>query len=534
MKSNWIKYIFILFVIGLIGFAVYTFYHDEKQKREQENAVQNVDNIENTASDIRISIVNYDTMNPLLSNNRNVQEISRLLYEPLLALDQNYKLQPALATEWSKTGDTMYVLKLRENVKWQDGSKFTANDVQFTIDRLKDTPSIYSYNVIHVVGVEVIDDYTIKINLDAKVPFFEYNLIFPILNRNSYENQDFATTEINKAPLATGMYKIDTNEGNTITLKKNENYWNKIEKNTKTETILVNLYTSMGEAYNNFKMGNVDLLTTESLNVENYIGMMGYNKKEYIGRQHDFVALNCSNNLLSRPEIRKAVSYAIDKSGVMSSVYNGQYYTAEFPLDYGNWAYPVESGSIGYNPDQAKQILIDNGWQYKYSNWQKIEDYKTVRLNLELVVNVDNSMQVAAADIIKANLENVGIKIKLIKVNSNQYNNYIQNKNFNMILTGTNVALSPYLDTYFGENNLASYQNNEVTSIMNELNDVTNNDSLVKEKVTKLGEIYKNDAPYISLYFNKNTFVYSNNLIGDMNPNNYNIFYGIENWYRHN
>lgn len=220
MKSNWIKYIFILFVIGLIGFAVYTFYHDEKQKREQENAVQNVDNIENTASDIRISIVNYDTMNPLLSNNRNVQEISRLLYEPLLALDQNYKLQPALATEWSKTGDTMYVLKLRENVKWQDGSKFTANDVQFTIDRLKDTPSIYSYNVIHVVGVEVIDDYTIKINLDAKVPFFEYNLIFPILNRNSYENQDFATTEINKAPLATGMYKIDTNEGNTITLKK--------------------------------------------------------------------------------------------------------------------------------------------------------------------------------------------------------------------------------------------------------------------------------------------------------------------------
>ena len=137
-------------------------------------------------------------MNPLLSNNRNVQEISRLLYEPLLTLGENYELQPNLAKEWSKTGDTSYILKLRDDVKWQDGSKVTANDVQFTIDRLKDTPSIYSYQVIHVIGVDVIDEYTIRINLDTVVPFFEYNLIFPILSKNNYLNQDFTNAELNK------------------------------------------------------------------------------------------------------------------------------------------------------------------------------------------------------------------------------------------------------------------------------------------------------------------------------------------------
>ena len=150
-------------------------------------------------------------MNPLLSNNRNVQEISRLLYEPLLTLGENYELQPNLAKEWSKTGDTSYILKLRDDVKWQDGSKVTANDVQFTIDRLKDTPSIYSYQVIHVIGVDVIDEYTIRINLDTVVPFFEYNLIFPILSKNNYLNQDFTNAELNKMPWSNSMYKIVSN-----------------------------------------------------------------------------------------------------------------------------------------------------------------------------------------------------------------------------------------------------------------------------------------------------------------------------------
>lgn len=473
-------------------------------------------------------------MNPLLSNNRNVQEISRLLYEPLLTLGENYELQPNLAKEWSKTGDTSYILKLRDDVKWQDGSKVTANDVQFTIDRLKDTPSIYSYQVIHVIGVDVIDEYTIRINLDTVVPFFEYNLIFPILSKNNYLNQDFTNAELNKMPWSNSMYKIVSNEGSTITLKKNENYWNKAQKDAKIETIIINLYSSMGEAYNSFKLGNVDIISTQNLNVEEYIGTMGYQKKEYKGREFDFIAMNCTDSLLSRSEVRKAVSYAIDKSGVMSSVYGGKYYMAEFPLDYGNWSYTSNNSSIGYNPDQAKQVLMDQGWQYKYGTWQKVENYRTIRLNLEMVVNSENASQVAASEIIKSNLENIGIKLKLIKVTAKQYTNYLTNKNYMMILTGINIGMSPDLSTYLGDNNLANYHTQEVTTLMSELNNITNNNEAVKEKITQLAEIYKNEIPYISLYFNKNTVLYSNNLMGEIKPNNYSLFYGIENWYRHN
>ena len=135
------------------------------------------------------------------------------------------------------------------------------------------------------------------------------------------------------------------------------------------------------------------------------------------------------------------------------------------------------------------------------------------------------------AKIIEEQLENQGIKINLIQANDKQYQNYLDNKNYDLILTGTNVSPSPDLSTYFGEENLANYRNDEVTSIMNDIGNIKD-EATLKEKYARLADIYKTDIPYISLYFNKVTTAYSSNLIGDISPNWYNYFYHIETWYR--
>ena len=66
-------------------------------------------------------------MNPILSKNKHVQEISRIIYEPLLELDAEYKLQKCLAKEWAKTSETTYLIKIRKILrmfykrKWKYG-----------------------------------------------------------------------------------------------------------------------------------------------------------------------------------------------------------------------------------------------------------------------------------------------------------------------------------------------------------------------------------------------------------------------------
>lgn len=124
-----------------------------------------------------------------------------------------------------------------------------------------------------------------------------------------------------------------------------------------------------------------------------------------------------------------------------------------------------------------------------------------------------------------------GIKVKISSIQNTTYKSMLQNRNYELIIGGTNIGLSPELDTYLGENNIANYTNEEVKTILNDIANIKD-ENLLKEKYKRLAEIYKNESPYKSLYMNRKNIIYSSKLMGDVTPNSYNIFYNIENWYR--
>ncbi len=527
MKSNWIKYVFATFIIIILGFSIYKIKKDEAEKKQEQQIASNQ---EEQIKEIKLGIAGIDTMNPILSNNKNVQDIYKLIFEPLVNLTAEYKAEPCLAKEWAKQGDNSYLIKLRENVRWSNGHQLTSEDVRFTIDRLKDTQTIYSSNVQNVVGIDIVDDYTLKINLDKEVPFFEYNLTFPILSKEYFEGEDFVNTSKNDAPIGTGQFKITEVQSSYIILEKSTNWWNK-EKNTVLEKITVNLFSAVGELYNSFKLGNIDLISTTNTNVQEYIGTIGYSSKEMKGREHTFLALNTANYFLSKSEVRKAISYSIDKAGITTNVLNGKYLTSSFPLDYGNWLCQEQDASSGYNVEQAKQILVDNGWSYRNNYWQKTEDYKTQRIVLNLLVKNSDQAKVAVAQNIREQLEAQGIRINIVGATNDQYKNLLAARSYDIALCSMTLSPSPNLETFFGEGNLANYSNDEIRSIMSEVKNTTD-ENILKEKYQRLIEIYKTEMPYISLYNNKYTVAYSSELVGDITPNWFYQFYGIEGWYK--
>ena len=220
--------------------------------------------------------------------------------------------------------------------------------------------------------------------------------------------------------------------------------------------------------------------------------------------------------------------YAIDKNAIISNVYNAKYTIANYPLSYGSWLYQGNYDNT-FNQEKATQVLVDNGWQYKYGNWQKNINYYTRRLNFKLVVNSSNEQRTRVAELIKTQLENVGIKITLVKVPDNQYEKYIENKNYDLIICGTYVAANPDLTRYFGDNNIANYNNGEAKQILNELRNITDKETL-RNKFKRLEEIYLEDVPYISLYNSYNMLAYSDSITGNIKANWYNNFYNINTW----
>lgn len=524
MKNNFIKYIFIMFIIVIIGAVIYKVNKDKKIKTEEPTTTQVEEEI---VREITLGIAEFDTMNPILSKNKHVQEISRIIFEPLLELDEQYKLQKCLVKDWAKTSDTTYLIKIRDDIKWSDGTHLLVEDVIFTIQTLKSIASIYSSNVQNIISVDKVDEDTLQITLDREIPFFEYNLIFPIMNRTYYEGQDFNTTDKNNMPIGTGKYKIVQNISNSIILNKNEYY--KRDELT-LQKITITKYSNLGELYNAFKLGKIDVITTTNIQIEDYIGTIGYNKQEVSGREFDFLALNTQNAVLSNVEVRNALAHAINKENIVASLYNNKYKAINYPLDYGNWL-KGETGDYSYNPKLAKQILEQNGWQFKYNRWQKTVNYSTKTLSFKIVVQASNQTRVSVAEMIKTDLEAIGISVSIVKANDNQYKYYLQNKNYDSIIMGTTLSLSPNLETYFGSSNYANFNNEELTNLMNEVKNITKED-LLQDKYNKIRQIYNEQNPYIGLYASYYNVASSWSLIGSIPANWYNIFIDINNWYK--
>lgn len=147
------------------------------------------------------------------------------------------------------------------------------------------------------------------------------------------------------------------------------------------------------------------------------------------------------------------------------------------------------------------------------------------------MVNSENEERVRVAELIKEQLEKIGIKINIVKVNNNIYNNYLKNKNYDIILTGNIIPLYPDLNSYLGESNLSNFNNKEVSEILKQIDSIEDKE-LLQQKYNRIYEIYKEEMPFISLYNNVNFILYSRELKGDLSSNWYDVFYNIENWYK--
>ena len=526
MKSNIIKYIFIIFAIFIIGFAIYKIGFSQGEGIiDETNAIQTAQDKE---SILNIGISDFDNINPLITKNKDIISLSTLLYEPLLTLSDNYEIELALASEWSKSNSKTYLVKLKDNLKWEDGTSVTGTDVKFTIETLQEGESVYSDNVQNIKSVEIIDENTVRINLKEEEPFFEYNLIFPIVSSTQFRNEDFYKSRI--APYATGMYKVTLATTEQMELEQNENWYGNGTTERKIDKIIINFYDTMGDAYNSLKIGNIDLICTSITNVEDYIGTIGFVTKEYKGRELDFISFNCEDNILENVEVRQAINYAINKNKINSEVFDNNYYISSFPIDYGSYLYDKESTS-SYNKEKATEVLEDAGWEYSYGYWRKTENYTTQYLNLNLVVDNSDETRVKVAELIEEQLEDIGITVYLYRVSNSAYKNYLENKNYDMIITGVNNGYGPDLSYFLGEDNISNYQNEEITSILEEVKNISDPE-LLKEKYNRIIEIYEQEVPSICLYRNKNKLVYGIRLTGEVNPNNYTVYNNFENWYR--
>jgi peptide/nickel transport system substrate-binding protein len=176
------------------------------------------------------------TMDPHSQNHATTNAIMMHTYEGLTRYDKDYKVEPALATSWQQISPTQWRFNLRKGVSFNDGSPFTADDVVFSFERIRQPQGTMQVYVTGIKEVKKIDDHTVDMILDAPVPILLRNIIdFRIMSRSwaaknkSEKVQDYKAREdtfASRNTNGTGPYVINGwSPDQRIVMSDNTKWW---------------------------------------------------------------------------------------------------------------------------------------------------------------------------------------------------------------------------------------------------------------------------------------------------------------------
>ena len=286
------------------------------------------------------------------------------MYEGLLKYgDSTTEVEPCLAESWEISDDGLtYTFKLRQGVKFHDGTDFNAEAVKYNIDRQtvnKTEDMLYADFVFgDVAECNVIDDYTVEIVLNKVSTPFLNNLAMslgaPMVSPTACEANN---NNLNEAPCGTGPYKFvrwDKNEA--VVMERNEDYWG--EKGV-AKQIVFKTITDNSARVVALTNGEVDIIDGIDANVVDQVTSAGALLNMTEGMNINYLAYNTQR--ITDPEVRKALSQAVNVPELVASLYRGYASEATSILPSFMPGYSADVKQASYDPEAAAQTLADKG-----------------------------------------------------------------------------------------------------------------------------------------------------------------------------
>jgi len=302
------------------------------------------------------------SLDPYMHTKQQGFTVGTLIFETLIKKDKNGEFVPWLAKEWEFVDDTTIIFKLRDDVTFHDGSKFTAEDAVYSLT-LGATSSFSKtvFSSIDPENTKVIDEYTFEIKLlNPYAPLFEALASFRGAMLCKAARESMGEAEYGRAPVGTGPMKfVKWVSGDRIELEAYEGYWGeKLPFEKATARIIVESSSRSIE----LETGGVDIAME-----------LAFSDWERIDNNPDtvlisgesqsitFILLNNSMKPLDDIRVRQALAHAIDMEALVNIAFQGNAVVADsyyIPSILGHK--PV--GPMEYNLEKAKSLLEEAGY----------------------------------------------------------------------------------------------------------------------------------------------------------------------------
>lgn len=467
-------------------------------------------------SDIRLGVYGIDTLNPIATKSESVQKITNIVYESLFTIDENGKEEPMLASSYDVlNGGSQIEVILKNNVKWHDGKNFTAEDVAYTLSKMKETDGLYSKISSKIHSFTATDKNTIIITFEKEEPSPAHLLTFPIIPRHLYysDGADFT-------PIGTGSYKFISKSGTDIVLEPNSR-WH--EGNVSERKIIVKILKDRNAVLDAFNVGEIDAITSDELS-EGATQKSKSASKTMVSDRMVFIGFNTQSPVMTKA-VRKAINQSLDRKKIVEKDAYGQGLAAEISINPESWV--LTKAPEKTTDSFPEDIMEKEGYVLKDGVYHKEEERVTIRL----LVNTDNTERSLLAQSIASALKTAGFDVVLEKTDYQEYTQKIENDDFDMFIGETEVGsnLNPAA-MLAGDDNYFNFDTTHIKTAMSRICGQSDKDE-IKAQIGEFINMFYIDPPYLPLYFKTENVIYGSYVSGIEKPVSFDPYKCIEKWY---
>lgn len=471
-------------------------------------------------------ISNPLTIDPMLVTTSGEFDLTIQLFEGLTTFDpKDLSVKPGIAKEWESSIDRRkFTFYLRKNTKWSDGTLINAYTIEYSLFRVlnSENNAPYAYLLFYIknakkyyegkikrneVGIKVLDDFTIEIELENPTSFFLGLTMLPVfMPAPKHIIEKYGNNWIDiKNIVCNGPFKIvEGNLKKMLNIMKNDYYWDK--KKVKIEQMNLFFFNSDEEACEKYLLEELNFVNplTSSKNPEII------NNPEAIRSPIlaiYFYRLNVKRPVLADVRVRRALYLSINRNYLCRKVLQG----GEIPA----WGF-VPVRMPGYNnyhgeredPGKARELLKEAG----YPNGKGFPKLKILFNNL-------NEHKIIAVEIQKMWKEELNIDVLLEEVEFEEYRNRVFNFDYDIARSswvGDYIDPSTFLDIFeaeYGKNNRTGWYNSDYAKLIQ--------DARKEVDLNKRNEIYYeaekiliNNAPIIPIKNGISIYLLNRNIKG--------------------
>ena len=449
-------------------------------------------------------------LRPLDPVERDMLSVYDLMYEGLMEINDDYQPVPCLAESYthSPNGKT-WTFRLKEGLKFSDGSDLTADDVVATANWLlakaknEDSSQGFYVNLKYFISsIEADGDYTVVVRAERAYYGILYAMTFPIIPAEALESDN---------PPGTGAYVCSYFVPGAALILEPNPYWR--QGVPQVTDITFRMYSTAAEVITDYEYNRVDAVFTRAIASAQYKGGSSTLALDYRTNQLECLLMNHSAFPTNRQSVREAIRCIIDVDKIASSIYNGMVERTDTPFINGTWMY---NGNLTQyfrtDVDKALQLLADDGWI------DVDEDGVLERANdegnyveLELVLKVyeepSDNVRLETANYIADTLNQYGFKVTVETQSFTSVQQALSVGNFELCLAA--YAMDPTPDAGFmlmkgNTGNYSRYRSDAMTDLCTKLRKQVYQEDY-QQVLWQIQEQFAKDCPFICLFYRSGT-----------------------------